>query len=106
MDIRSLYELPKDMLVKIIMTMGDVRNMSNEEIVVRQRELEEERVNRKYRVMRDNIKRGLLNLACIPLLHPFVAKNMDYINAIEEIKNIPDYTYMTVNGTTYPLTKS
>lgn len=99
MDVRSLYELPKDMLVKIITTMRDVKNMSNEELVLRQTEMQTEQVRRKNKIKCDNIKRGLINLQCIPYLKDFILQNMKNIQSIQQVNE----AYITLGETEYEI---
>ena len=99
MDVRSLYELPKDMLVKIITMMRDVRNMSNEELVLRQTEMQTEQVRRKNKIKCYNIKRGLVNLRCIPYLKDFILQNMKNIQSMKQVSDV----YITLGAIKYPI---
>ena len=78
---KSLYDLNKDELIKIVTNV--VKNLSDEEL---EEELRMRRDNKKLKML----KRNLLNLKAIPHLKEFITKNEEYIKTRTHIYNFLD----------------
>ena len=95
---KKFHELPKDILVQLLVNVNNLSLISDDELFKRQQMIADEVKTRTYRTRCDVIKKSLLQLQSLPHLKDFIRENIEIINSIEAVSD----TSITINQVSYP----
>jgi hypothetical protein len=84
---KKFHELPKDILVELLINVNNLRLMSDEELKEKQTTISDEITRRTYAARCKVIKQSLLKLQSVPHLKNFISENTRCINSIEAISS-------------------
>jgi hypothetical protein len=84
---KKFRELPKDILVQLLINVNNLNLMSDYELERKQKMIADEIKRRTERTRGDIIKKSLLSLQAVPHLKDFVSENIKIINSIEAISS-------------------
>ena len=95
---KKLHELPKDILLQLLINVNNLNLMSDDELLKRQKIISDEITKRTYKTLCDVIKKSLLQLQSLPHLKDFIIENIEVINCIEAISS----SSITINQIPHP----
>ena len=95
---KKFHELPKDILVQLLVNVNYLRYLTYEELHKRQEMIADEIKRRTYRTRCDVIKKSLLELQSLPHLKEFIIENIEVIKSIEEVSS----SSITINQISHP----
>lgn len=99
---KKLHELPKDILLQLLINVNNLSLMSDAELVKKQKMISDEIIRRTDKTRCDVIKKSLLQLQSLPHLKDFITENLEIINSIEAVSSIWQCS-ITINKISYPL---
>ena len=99
---KKFHELPKDILVQLLVNVNNLSLISDDELYKRQKMIVDEIERRTYRTRCNVIKSALLQLQTLPHLKDFIRENIEIINSIEAVS---DRT-ITINQISYSFVQS
>ena len=95
---KKLHEVPKDILLQLLINVNNLSLMSDDELHKRQKMISDEITRRTYKSRCDVIKKSLLQLQSLPHLKDFIIQNIEVINSIEAISS----SSITINQIPHP----
>lgn len=100
---KKLHELPKDMLIQLLINVNNLSSLTYEELEDRERNISLEKIRRNNVTMCNVIKNSLLQLKSFPHLRQFVEENTDMINSIEFVSSVNHPPHIKIKGIDYCL---
>ena len=94
---KKFHELPKDILVQLLVNVNNLSLISDAELYKRQQMIADEIKKRTYRTRCNVIKSSLLQLQSLPHLKEFIIENLEIINSIKAVSD----TSITINQISY-----
>ena len=95
---KKLHELPKNILLQLLINVNNLSLMSDDELHKRQKMIFDEITKRTYKTRCDVIKKSLLQLESLPHLKDFIIENTEIINSIEAVSS----SSITINQIPHP----
>ena len=96
---KKLHELPKDILLQLLINVNNLSLMSDDELHKRQKMISDEITRRTHKTRCEVIKKSLLQLQVLPHLKEFIIENIEIINSIESVSEL----YIIINRISYSL---
>ena len=100
---KKFHELPKDILVQLLVNVNNLSSLTYEELEERERNIVIEKKRRKNVKKCEVIKYSLLQLKFFPHLKRFIEENTDTINSIEMVSWEEYYPKMRIKGIDYAI---
>ena len=100
---KKFHELPKDILVQLLVNINNLSSLTYEELEERERNIATEKKRRKNVKKCEVIKYSLLQLKFFPHLKRFIEENTDTINSIEMVSWEEYYPKLRIKGIDYAI---
>ena len=81
----TLYDLPKEMLIQLLINVNDLSKLNDKEFLERQNTIELEKEKRIRSKRFKVIKNSLLQLTSFPHLHDIISQNVETINSLDTL---------------------
>ena len=100
---KKFHELPKDILVQLLVNVNNLSSLTYEQLEERERRIAIEKKRRDNSKKCEVIKYSLLQLKFFPHLKRFIEENTDTINSIEMVAVEEYYPKIRIKGIDYPI---
>lgn len=101
---KKLHELPKDMLIELLINVNNLTSLSDEELQKRERNIALEKIRRNNVMRCKVIKNSLFQLKSFPHLREFIDANTDMIKSIQSVTDVDNVAKIRIKGIDYLLT--